>query len=132
MALSFLFRGHADLCIKMATETKNIEMRDQWIALAKQWQQKAQAEELLTEIGSNSQPPPSPSLSPELDNTSGHEPPSLVTPAPALVPLEVPPLRNAEKLSPAAQVPLDIAGDPDELDDFWKQAINDIRTQRPR
>ena len=137
MALSFLFQRNSELCTKMAAEAKSVEVREQWIELAKQWQQKADADQLLTGTVSSSEPPPSPNLSPtDLDNPSGHEQPEhMATSAPALVPLETPPLpQNVEKPSQnhAAPAPLQTAGDTGGLDYFWNQLIVDIRTQRPR
>src|SRR4051812_71487 len=64
MALSFLFRQNAELCIKMAATAKSLEMREEWIALARQWQQKAEAEQLSEPSSPDAETVGSPNLAP--------------------------------------------------------------------
>jgi hypothetical protein len=45
MALSFLYRGNAELCSAMAAAAKSEEIRLQWIELAEHWRQKAELDE---------------------------------------------------------------------------------------
>ena len=45
MPLSFLYRGHAEICSQMAATAKDAEIREQWTELAEQWRQKAEADE---------------------------------------------------------------------------------------
>jgi hypothetical protein len=56
MALSSLFRRNAELCTKMASAAKSIEVREQWLELGKQWQKKAEADQLMNGGPINTEP----------------------------------------------------------------------------
>src|SRR4051812_30734167 len=130
MPLSFVFRRHAELCTKMARSANSIEVRDQWIGLGKQWQQKAEADELLTASASDgAEPLPRPSLPPvQIDAPLQQQPQRLDSSGPALVPVQA--LVTAERDKPLA--PPITAGDVDGMDDLWSEVIVDIRTKHTR
>src|SRR5436190_21385887 len=124
MALSSLFRRNAELCTEMASFAKSAEIREQWIALAEHWRQKAEADGPLAPIGPKPLAP-----SPELKGPCEREEPAQVpTLAATLVPSE-PQLLTVEGRS---QVPIENADDSGALEDLWSQVIADIRTQTRR
>ena len=123
MALSSLFRRNAELCTEMASSTKSAEVREQWIALAGHWRQKAEADQPLARMPISPEP-----LAPSLElegPCAGEEPAQVPTLAPTLVPSE-PQLLTVEGRS---QVPIENVGDGSALEDVWSQVIADIRTQ---
>lgn len=128
MALAFLFRRNAELCISMAGAAKSIELRERWIELAAHWQQKAEVENPLTP--STHDPTPALLIPDDLKRSGDLEPEVTEAGAPALVPLEDPML-NAEKPSDTPALTEEIADDFG-LDDFWRQTIADIRPQQRR
>jgi hypothetical protein len=129
MVLSSLFLRNAALCVEMASAAKSAEVREQWLTLANQWQQKAEADQLLT--GTPISPEPLAPLSPSRDLEEPCQEEKAVqepTPAPTLVPLE-PQLPTAEDRS---QVPIENIGEGGAPEDLWSQLITDIRTQGSR
>ena len=107
----------------MASAAKSIEIREQWVELAKEWQQKAEADQPLA--GAPISPEPL-APSPELEGRcQGEEPAQLPTLAPTLVPSK-PQLPTVEGVS---QVPIENVGDGGAREDLWSQLIADIRTQ---
>src|SRR4051812_40043772 len=125
MALSSLFRRNAELCAEMASSTKSAEIREQWVALAKHWRQKAEADQPLADMPISPEPlAPSPELKGPCER---EEPAQVPTLAPTLVP--EPQLLTVEGRS---QVPIENVGDGGALEDVWSQVIADIRTQTRR
>ena len=125
--MSFLFRRNAELCTKMARVANSVEMREQWIDLAKQWQKKAEADELLSGNVISAEPLPRPMLaSVHVDIPFEKEQAvRMATLAPALVPIqaEVPAKIESRPLS-------EPAGDVAALDEVWSRLIGDIQTKR--
>ena len=132
MELSLLFRRNAELCAEMASATKSIDVREQWMELAKQWRQKAEADEPLAPKPINSAAPVLVNISPayELAERSrddelehGH------TLASKLVPPKTPLLRT-ENLSQdqPQEYPDELAGG-GEPDDEWNKLLADIRAK---
>jgi hypothetical protein len=156
MALSWLFRRNAEICKEMAAAAKNIEVRDQWVELAQGWQKKAEADELLEKTATSAAPPhsanltqanleksPAPHVVPEQlepkvmpeqlePETTQQQPEPQVTPdQPALVPLEMPMPTIEKAISRRSySSPLEVVDDTGAVDEFWRRAIADIRTQR--
>src|SRR4051812_23056833 len=123
MALSSLFRRNAELCTGMVSSTKSAEIREQWVALAKHWRQKAEADQPLADMPIHPEPL---APSPELEGPCEHEEHAQVpTLAPPLVPSE-PQLLTVEGRS---QVPIENVGDSGALEAVWSQVIADIRPQ---
>jgi hypothetical protein len=126
VSLSFLFRRNAELCTTMARFANSAEMRDQWTELAKQWQRKAETDELVTG-GASSSAQASDGPGPvQLEAPLEQQPAHLASLSSTLVPLQAP--IEATRSEPLA--PSTVAGDFDGLDDFWRQVIVDIRSKR--
>ena len=96
MALSFLFRRNAELCAKMARVANSVEMREQWVELAKQWQKKAEADELRSGNVVTPKPLPKPMLAP-VQVSPPFEKEPVATFAPALMPIQGEPAAKIEK-----------------------------------
>jgi hypothetical protein len=72
--------------MEMASAAKSVEVREQWIELANQWQQKAKADQLLTGTPISHEPlAPSPELEGRCPGGELAQAPTL---APTLVPSE--------------------------------------------
>ena len=136
MALSFLFRRNAELCTKMARVANSVEMREQWTDLAKQWQKKAEADELQSKNVSGAEPLPRPVLaSVHVDISFEKEQVArMATSAPALVPIQAEVTAKIEEFSiELAPRPLsEPAGDVAAPDEVWSRLIGDIQTKHHR
>jgi hypothetical protein len=122
MALSFLFRRNAELCTKMARSANSVEIREQWTELAKQWELKAEADDVLIGVA----PPISPKLAPMQVNLPVEEQPERFGPsAPAFIATQEPLTKTDQPL-----VSAEAEGDTLGLDDIWNRLVADIRSRR--
>jgi hypothetical protein len=47
MSLKFLFRGNALICFQMASTAKTVDLKHEWLELAKNWKQKADCDDQI-------------------------------------------------------------------------------------
>ena len=132
MALSFLYRCHAEICSRMAATAKDAEIREQWTKLTEQWRLKAEADEhqaplIVAAPNSACQAPclvPVATTPPPQEPVAVPQAPSLVpeatTPLPQepVVALRVPSL-VPEATTPQAQEPVAATSNPGGLDAIW-------------
>jgi hypothetical protein len=128
MPLSFLYRGHAEICSQMAATAKDAEIREQWTELAEQWRQRAEADEHQDPLPVAA--PQAPALVPEATTPLQQEPvaapqaPTLVREA--TTPLQQEPVAAPqaptlvpEATTPRQQKPVAVTSNSGGLDDVW-------------
>jgi hypothetical protein len=75
--LGYLYRRNAELCSEMAAKTQSVEVREQWLELAKGWVAKAESEERTIAAGRHHPPvqqiTPAKSTDPEIESVPESE-----------------------------------------------------------
>jgi hypothetical protein len=138
MPLSFLYRGHAEICSWMAATAKDAEIREQWTELSEHWRSKAEADahQAPLFVSASNSAYQSPNLVPEVMTPLAQEPvaaaqaPGFVCEAttPMQEPLTVPqgPSLVAEATPTLHQEPVPATSNAGGLDAIWAKIAGPI------